>query len=655
MDKIKRIQALVKELNEASEQYYKHDRPIMSDKKFDALYDELQGLEQETNYIVSGSPTQKVGGKVLNCFQKVPHTEPMLSAEKSKKIEDLFKFMGDKLCILSWKLDGLTLVLRYKDGIFYQALTRGGGYDGEDVTHTILTFTNIPLTIPFKGNLELRGEGLVSFKDFERINQELLVLGQKPYESARNLASGSVRNLDSRVTKSRNLFFIAFGIIKCDKEIMTKYDQLQFLTQLGFKTVYYQIVEKSTLNSFIEHFEKRIPSLPYLTDGLIIEYNDIVYGKSLGYTEHHYKNLFALKWKDDSLETIFRGIELNTTRTGLVSIKAIYDTVKFDGAKNDRASLHNYSIFEDLQLGVGDKILVYRANSVIPQVEDNFTRSGTFKINMICPTCDSEIIIKQPNDTKFLYCSNDNCPSKLVNKFVHFCSKDGMNIEGFSKASIDLFIEKGFINTFDDIYKLVRYKWKIFGLDGWGLKSYNKLIQSVNKSKNVKMENFVYALGIPQIGKTASKTLAQHYKGDFKGFLGDFRWKYDFTNLKDFGQIMSDNIRKWYENKDEWELWHNLIDENILTFIIPKQQKIKNPNNPFNGKKVYGTGSFANYKKDELKSILEGLGAEFANGYSSKLDYLIVGSLKGSSKVDKAQKDNIKILSEEEFITMIKG
>lgn len=653
MDKILRIKELVQKLNEVSREYYVYDNPIMTDKQYDILYSELETLESETEYILSNSPTQKVQGEVLPFLKKVKHTESMLSAEKSKDINDVIKFMGNQDCVLSWKLDGLTLVLKYNNGKLQQAITRGGGEEGEDVTHTVKCFSNIPLVVDYKGYLEIRGEGLVLFKEFERINAELISQGQDTYSSPRNLAAGSVRQLDANITKDRNLIFIAFGIVKCDKEFALKSLQFNFLNNLGFEVVFHHIIDKSVINEAVEMFKDNISNLPYLTDGLIIEYNDIIYGKAQGFTGHHTKNMFALKWNDDNFETIFRGVELNTTRTGMVSITGLFDEVDCDGAKVSRASLHNYDIFQALQLGVGDTITVYRANAVIPQIEDNLTRSNTYQIEMKCPSCGGNIVIKRPKEARFMFCKNDNCPSKLVNKFVHFCSKDAMNMEGFSDAGIELFINKGFLKTFDDLYKLEQYKNEIVNLEGWGIKSYNKLIQSIEKSKEVKLENFLYALGIGQLGQGGSKRLVKHFNNDLNAIM--CASINDLMQVEDFGEVTANSVYSYFNNQDNLKLIDELVNVWIRVKALEEKKEVININNPFAGKKIYCTGSFASYKKDELKAICENLGAEFTSGYAKSLDYLVEGSLKSSSKVDKAIKDGVKVLTEEEFLKMVGG
>ena len=649
MDKIKRVQDLVKELVVACKAYYVDDNPIMTDKQYDLLYDELLALEKETGYILSSSPTQKAQGEILPSLKKVKHTEPMLSADKSKDINNVIRFMDNQECVLSWKLDGLTLVLKYNGGKLQQAITRGGGDEGEDVTHTVKTFTNIPLIIDYKGYLEIRGEGLVTFKDFERINAELIAKGEEPYKSPRNLASGSVRQLNANITKSRNLMFIAFGIIKCDTEFTTKCHQFEFLSELGFDVVYYVLTNTEFLQHHISNFESRLKHLPYLTDGLIVEFDDIAYGKAQGSTGHHTKNMFALKWQDDSYETVFRGVELNTTRTGMVSLTALFDEVDIDGVNVSRASLHNYDIFESLELGIGDVITVYRANAVIPQVEENLTKSNTYKINMKCPSCGGDISIKRPKEARFLFCDNENCPAKLISRLTHFVSKNGMNIEGLSESTLEKFVDFGFIKDFADIYTLSQSKSKIVNLNGFGLKSYNKLIDAIEKSKDVELEHFLYSLGIGQLGLGGSKRLAKHFDYDINRIMKANRS--GLILVEDFGEITADKVYSYFRNEDNIEILNKLLG--FINIKKPEKKEVVNTNNIFTGKKVYATGTFANYKKDEIQNLLEGLGAEFASGYAKSLDYLIEGSLKSSSKVDKAKKDGIPVITEQEFVNIV--
>jgi DNA ligase (NAD+) len=652
MENIKRIQKLVKLCNYHSNLYYTQDKPEISDKEYDKLYTELEQLEQQTNYILSNSPTQKVQGEVLNSLQKVQHTEPMLSAEKSKDINDVIKFIGNQECVLSWKLDGLTLVLKYNNGKFQQAITRGGGDIGEDCTHTVKTFTNIPLEIDYKGYLEIRGEGLVTFEEFNRINTELISKGEEPYSSPRNLAAGSVRQLDANITKQRNLIFIAFGIVKCDNRIFYKNLQFKFLSSLGFETVYHEVINENTLYSWIDIYKSMIPNLSFLTDGLIIEYNDIIYGQQQGFTGHHTKNMFALKWQDDSSETKFRGVELNTTRTGMVSITGLFDEVDIDGVKVSRASLHNYDIFEELELGIGDAVTVYRANAVIPQIEENLTRSGTYKIDMHCPSCGSKIVIKRPKEARFLFCENDNCPAKLVSKFTHFVSKDCMNIDGLSEATLEKLINQGFIKTFSDIYELEKYKSEIIKLEGFGKRSYDKLIESINKSKKVKLESFIASLGIPQVGRSASKTIAKYFNSDWFAFEDALQQRFDFTKLEDFGATTNDNIHKWYDDVNEILMWHKLT---YTLDFIKEEKKADNTLLDLTGKTFVVTGEVATYKnRSELGDLILSLNGKLSGSVSKNTNYLINNDIYSTSgKNQKAKEVGVPIITEQQFNEMI--
>ena len=652
MDNIKRIQELVKELNGHCYSYYVLDKPTISDKQYDKLYDELQLLESQTNYILSSSPTQKVQGEVLPFLQKVKHTEPMLSAEKSKDINDAIKFMKNQDCVLSWKLDGLTLVLRYNEGKFQQAITRGGGEEGEDVTHAVKTFTNVPLAIDYKGYLEIRGEGLVTFQDFAIINANLIAKGEDTYSSPRNLAAGSTRQLNANITKERNLIFIAFGIVKCDKEFPTKCHQFEFLNELGFEIVYYVSVDKELINDYVENFKAKIPNLPYLTDGLIVEFNDIAYGKAQGSTGHHGKNNFAIKHNDDIFESIFRGIELNTTRTGMVSITGLFNEVDCNGSKVSRASLHNYDIFEEMQFGIGDKITGYRANGVIPQIEDNLTRSNTYKIEMKCPSCGGDIVIKTPKEARFLFCENKDCPSKLVNKFVHFCSKDAMNIEGLSEAGIELFISKGFLKTFDDLYSLDKYKTQIIKLEGWGLKSYNKLITNIEKSKKVKMQNFLYGLGIPNIGKGSSKIIAKYFNDDWFAFEKALCDEFDFSVLQDFGEITNQSLHNWYNDSNERKMWIKL---SYMMEFIKEGKKVESNLKSLEGLTFVVTGSVETFKnRKELEELITSLQGKLSGSVSSKTNFLINNDISSTTGKNKKANDlGIEIISESQFNEMI--
>jgi DNA ligase (NAD+) len=653
MGNIARIKELIQLCNYHSYLYYTEDKPKINDKEYDKLYNELESLEKETGYILSSSPTQKVQGEILPFLTKVQHSEPMLSAEKSKDINDVIKFMGDKECVLSWKLDGLTLVLKYNDGKFQQAITRGSGYEGEDVSHTVRTFSNVPMTIDYNGYLEIRGEGLVPLAELEKVNAELIANREEPYSNCRNLASGSVRQLNSQITKSRNMMFIVFGIIKCDEDFTYKSEQFDFLSRLGFQVVEGVITNKEDIVKYVEWFKNKIQYLDYLTDGLIIEYNNLAYGKAQGSTGHHSKSLYGMKWQDDSNETQFLGVELNTTRTGMTSITGLFKEVDIDGVKVSRASLHNYDIFESLQLGVGDTVTVYRANAVIPQIDDNLTRSGTYKIDMHCPSCGSNLVIKQPKEARFLFCENENCSSKLINKFVHFVNKEAMNIEGFSEQTLEKFINKGFIETFNDIYKLDTYKSQIIRTEGFGIRSYEKLSEAIEKSKTVTMANFLVALGIPQIGTGGAKRLAKHFKNDINAFLEATKSHHNFTSIEDFGLITAYAVYEYFQNNSNM----NQVIE-LLQYVTIKQDEKKQSKDSVDltGKTFVVTGEFQNFKpRKKLEELIESLGGKLAGSVSKSTYALLTNdTTSGSKKNQDAQKFGVKIMGEEEFIELIK-
>jgi DNA ligase (NAD+) len=648
MEKIDIIKQLIIRCNEASSAYYTYDKPIMTDKEYDNIYDELLRLEKETGVIMSHSPTQKVQGEVLDNLVKVKHTEPMLSADKSKDIKDIIKFMNKQECALSWKLDGLTLVLKYNNGELYQALTRGGGDFGEDVTHSAKVFYNLPLKINYKGYLELRGEALITFAEFNRINEELIASNEEPYSSPRNLAAGTARQLDSNVTKSRNPIFITFGIINSDNNsFVNKDEQFIFLKELGFQVVEGMIVNETNIEHSIAWFQTKIEHLEYLTDGLIIEYRNLAYGKAQGSTGHHSKSLFAFKWNDDTYETKFKSVELNTTRTGMASITAIFDEVNIDGVKVERASLHNYDIFEELQLGENDIIQVYRANQVIPQVHDNDTRSGTYEIEMKCTSCGGDLEIKRPKETRFLFCNNSTCPAQLIGKLSHFVSRDAMNIDGLSEATLEKLIDKGFIETFSDIYNLEHYKDSIVNMDGFGKKSYDKLIAAIEQSKNTEMQRLIYGLGIPNIGKSSSKIISKYFENDIHKFIKEVV-DFDFTKLEDFGSISNDSIHKWANEENLNELL-NIVK--YLNFKNDTSKIVKE--NCFSNKTFVVTGSLQNYTRNSIQEKLESLGVKVSGSISKKTDYLLVGADAGS-KLNKAKELGVIILTEIEFEDILK-
>ena len=584
-----RMLELIRRLKDADIAYYRDDNPVMSDRDYDALMDELKNLEQDTGLILSGSPTQKVSGEILEELTPVRHTRPMLSADKTKSIDDLIKFAGGRDVILSWKMDGLTLVLRYNNGLLEQAITRGReGIIGEDVTHTVRTFMNVPLSIPSRAQFEVRGEGVISWENFEKINLSL----DEPYRSPRNLAAGSVRKLDAAEAGKRHLEFFAFDLVT-DMQLGTKHEQLEFLEHNGFAVVPYFRLSATSPIELTKAIEQADPKkFGYPADGLILEYDDIAYGKSLGATGHHENRMIALKWEDELFETRFLGVELATTRTGMVSITGLFEPVEIDGATVSRAYLHNLDVFDEFQFGIGDSIKVYKANMIIPQIAQNDTQSNTFTLPMICPCCGEHLSVKHTTGgTRQLYCENPHCAAKLVQKFNHFCEKTRMNIEGLSATTLEKFIGHGWIRNFGDLYDLEKHREDIINTEGFGVKSYERLQASIEKSRHCTLAQFIAGLGIPMVGRHAGRDLDRYFHGSWESFEQAIRDGFDFTKLPDFGETMHNNIYTWYADKEEEALWRPLLEK--IEFIkenLTMSIKIT----PLYGKTVVATGKLEN-------------------------------------------------------------
>lgn len=644
--KIEQMRGLIATIKQADIAYFRDDRPIMSDRDYDVTVDLLKMLEQKTGIVLSDSPTQKVPGEILESLAEVRHTRPMLSADKTKSIDDLVRFAGGRDVVLSWKLDGLTLVLRYDDGELQQAITRGReGIIGEDVTHTVRTFLNVPLTVPTKGPFEVRGEDVISWENFKKINDNL----DEPYTHPRNLAAGSVRKLDSAEAKKRMLMFIAFDLVT-ELQFPAKMEQLKFLASNGFEVVPHTLLTSPDSRDIDTAIANNNPAnFPFPVDGLIMEYNDTAYGKSLGATGHHENRLMALKWKDELFTTKFLGVELATTRTGMVSITGLFEPVEMDGATVSRAYLHNYNIFEQLQFGVGDTIQVYKANMIIPQIAENLTKSGTYKLPEKCPCCGGALSIQQTSGgTSQLFCDNPHCAAKLVQKFAHFCEKTRMNIEGLSATTLEKFIGHGWIHNFGDLYTLERHKEEIINTEGFGVKSYERLQASIDKSRTGTLAKFIAGLGIPMVGRHAGRIIDRSCGGSWKLFEEAIQNGFDFTMLSNFGTTMHDNIYKWYNDAEEAKLWRPLLDH--ITFI-KETSTMNNTNNPFAGKTVVATGKLVNYTRDGIQTRLLELGAHPTSSVSKNTDFLIVGE-KAGSKLAKAQALGITTLTEQEFEDM---
>lgn len=647
---ITHMRELMDNLHEADVAYYRDDRPIMSDRDYDVLTEELKALESATGLTLSGSPTQKVSGEILESLAQVRHTKPMLSADKTKSVEDLVKFASKQPVLLSWKMDGLTLVLRYENGELKQAITRGReGIIGEDVTHTVKTFLNVPLTIPTTDSFEVRGEGVISWENFKKINASL----EDPYTQARSYAAGSVRKLDTSEAKRRLLEFWAFELVSDYLESDSKLAQQQFLERNGFSVVPYIYLDthhdEQAIRNAVGSMDPK--KFAYPVDGLIMEYEDIRYGKSLGATGHHENRLIALKWQDELYETECTGLDIATTRTGMVSLTATFEPIEIDGSMVGRAYVHNLDIFKSLALGVGDKIKVYKANMIIPQIAENLTKSGNIGIPMKCPCCGSALRIrKSSGGTRQLFCENPSCASRLVQKFAHFCEKTRMNIEGLSATTLEKFIGHGWIHNFGDLYDLEQHREEIIRTEGFGVKSFERLQASIEKSRHCTLAKFIAGLGIPMVGRHAGRDLDRYFGGSWDAFEQAIQDGFDFTQLPDFGQTMHNNIYTWYADTEEAKLWRPLLNK----VIFEKENSDMNTNttNPFYGKTVVATGKLENYTRDGIQMKLVQLGAKPAGSVTKKTDFLIVGE-KAGSELTKAQQLGIRTLTEQEFEDMI--
>lgn len=643
MNKIETIKNLTTELLQYCHEYYDLDRPTISDTEYDKKFSELEQLENEANFYLANSPTHKVQGQVLDCFTKVKHSKPMLSAAKTKDINEIKKFIGNQPFYCSYKLDGATLVVRYKNGEFVQAITRGNGEIGEDVTSQAKMISNLPMHIAYNRELELRGECVISWENFRKINATL----DEQYSHPRNLAAGSLRQLDTNITKQRNLSYVVFECVSdlYDEDTLfdSKWDELGYLDYLGFETV-----ERCTgdIDDCTEGMQPEWYQYP--CDGLIFEMCMKSYSKSLPSTAHHEGCRMALKWADEMYETTLRNVEWNTTRTGIIAPVAIFDEIDLDRALTTRATLHNLSIIEQLELGIGDTITVYRSNMVIPKIDDNLTRSNTLEIPTICPCCGKPTQIKYTDNSKVLMCTNPDCTAKKLAQFTHFVSRKCMNIDGLSERTLDLLISTKLIKNFRDIYHLSEHRDKLVTLDGMGKKSVENLLNSVENSRNVKLENFIAALGIDGVGLSAAKTISKYFNGSFTEFNNAFLNRFDFTKLDDIGETTANSIDIYMANHSE-EVYA-LVNE--MNFIV---EETKSSGINLNGKSFCITGSLEHFaNRDALVQSIEAHGGKYVSSVSKKTDYLINNdktSISGKNK--KAMDLNIPIISEEDFINMI--
>lgn len=646
--KMDRIKELVELLNKAGKSYYSEGRELMSNYEYDALYDELGMLEKETGYILSNSPTVNVGYEVLSELPKERHESPMLSLDKTKSPEALAEWLGSQKGLLSWKLDGLTIVLTYDNGQLQKAVTRGNGEVGEIITNNARVFKNVPVTIPFKGKLVLRGEAIITYSDFERINEQIPEADAK-YKNPRNLCSGSVRQLNNEITAQRNVHFFAFTLVSAQNVDFDNSRQRQFewLKDQGFSVVEYKMVTKDTILDTIEWFEKTIVTNDFPSDGLVILYDDIAYGDSLGRTAKFPRNAMAFKWTDETAETTLREIEWSASRTGLINPVAVFDPVELEGTQVSRASVHNISIVESLKLGIGDRIKVFKANMIIPQIAENLTQSGNLEIPEVCPVCGGKTQIKQVNDVKTLYCINEDCQAKHVKSFAHFVSRDALNIDGLSEATLEKFIQHGFLKNFCDLYHLEKFRDEIIALDGFGEKSYENLLTSVENSRNTTLPKFIYGLGIANVGLSNAKMIVQALGNDIEKIIHAGRQ--ELEKIDGVGAVIADTFASYFENEKNKEEFYKLLQE----MHIEKAQDNQN-NQILTGKVFVITGSLEHFEnRNQLKERIEQLGGRVTGSVTGKTSYLINNdSHSTSSKNKTAAKLGVPVITENEFLEM---
>ncbi|MEA4972642.1 MAG: NAD-dependent DNA ligase LigA [Candidatus Metalachnospira sp.] len=641
---MERMKELIDILNKASKAYYQEDSQIMSDHEYDKLYDELSVLEKESGVIYGGSPTQRVGFSVLSSLQKVKHESPILSLDKTKSTERLSTWLGSNEGVISWKLDGLTIVLTYNNGTLERAVTRGNGEVGEDITHNANYFKNLPKKISFNGELNLRGEGIISYSEFERINSELD--DEEVYKNPRNLCSGTVRQLNSKIAADRNVMFYAFTLVHAEgNEFKTKSEQLDFLKNLGFEVVEHFIVYAEDIEKKVKMFAEKIVRNDFASDGLVLTYNNIEYSRSLGITAKFPRDSIAFKWNDETAETTLMEVVWNTSRTGRINPVAVFEPVDIEGSTVNRASVHNVSVMEELKLGKGDRIKVYKANMIIPQVAENLTCSATAEIPKVCPVCGGETEIRMLKEGRELYCTNPNCAAQKMKALVHYVSRDAMNIEGLSEETIKKFAERGILDNYTDIYSIKDHK-EIEKLPGFGKKSFEKLTAAIEKSKNISLENFINALGINQVGLSNAKLLCRHFDYDINRIISAD--EEELAGIEGFGEVISHSIHSYFINDENMALFKKALS--LLEFIKPAET-----NDKLKGLAFVITGEVEHFQnRNELKLLIESLGGKVTGSVTGKTSYLINNDKESSSSKNKKAKElNIPIVSEQDFISMI--
>ena len=662
MDKRKRIEELVELLNQAGKAYYQEGKEIISNLEYDKAYDELVRLEEETGIVLSASPTQNVGYSVATALPKEEHASPMLSLDKTKSVETLQSFLGEQKGILSWKLDGLTVVMTYEKGELIKAVTRGNGRIGEIVTENAKRFRNLPLRIPFKGRLVLRGEALIRYSDFAKINEEIPEEGAK-YKNPRNLCSGSVRQLDPKITWERRVYFFPFTLVSVEEgedgasresgglpDFHNSHEaEFEFLEQQGFQVVGRRAVNKEELPGAVSDFSEQVKKNDFPSDGLVLLMDDISYGKSLGTTAKFPRNAIAFKWEDEEEKTILREVEWSPSRTGLINPVAIFDPVELEGTVVSRASLHNISYLEDLKLGIGDEITVYKANMIIPQIGENLTKSGQLPIPEYCPACHEKTKIVQDKEAKMLYCENPHCPAKRIKQFALFVSRDALNIEGLSEMTLEKFIGKGFIQEFPDLFSLEEHKDEIISMEGFGQKSYEKLIENAEKARKTSLARLLYGLGIGGIGASNARVLSEAFHEDAEE-LCRARLS-EILSIKGIGPILGESIVRYFKEEENLRLFRKLLS------VLHLQKEEKEENAALSGKVFVITGSLIHFQnRKELEEEIRKAGASTAGSVSKNTSYLINNDKNSSSSKNKKAKElGIPILSEEDFLKLLKG
>ena len=648
MDKKERIKELVEILNKAAKSYYVDAVEIMPNIEYDKLYDELVKLEKETNVVLSNSPTQNVGYETASELPKKAHESPMLSLDKTKSVTELEDWLGDNEALLSWKMDGLTIVLTYRGGELVEAVTRGNGIIGEVITNNAKNFQNVPLKIEYKGELILRGEAVIKYSDFKRINESISDADAK-YKNPRNLCSGSVRQLNPAVTRERKVYFNVFNVVKADDIEFenSKAKQFEWAKNEGFDVVEYKFTNRASLANDIAEFESRIADNDIPSDGLVLLLDDIALGERLGSTAKFPRNAMAFKWSDERQTTKLKYIEWSPSRTGLINPVAVFEPVELEGTTVSRASLHNVSIFEELMLGVGDEISVYKANMIIPQVYENFTKSNTEKVPKICPACGKDTTIKKDNESKVLLCTNPDCQVKHIKQYALMASRDALNIDGLSESTLEKFLSKGFIKSDSDLFHLDKFKDEIINMDGFGKRSYEKLIAALDEAKNTTVSRFLYSLGISGIGSANAKMIAKYFDNDIDRIISAS--KDDLLEIEGIGEVLANSIADFFRSEK------NIENVESLRKILKFEKEESVGGDKLSGKVCVITGSLQHFSnRNELKEIIEKNGGKVSGSVSSKTNYLINNdTASNSSKNKKAKELGVEIISEEDFLKLL--